>query len=479
MGQGGDATSIIYMEVEGIKIAIQLAKDALRTAWQLAKFLLCSARDAKYKKTIGKTNSKNFAARANGQRTIPMKMDKDIYKQFCKLAEKAGILFTAYEPLRSGEKGSVHVVIMESQAATVQDILSQIKESKVRKEVKQGMEEETAKKQFDENNRAESMEEFAENVGATTDAETFDADMKERFGEDYDNIIEFPKQKSAGIDLDKVDNLADVIQFTEWKEKLEKDSPVEIKFVYDEENKKSQIVEQTESHVMLEGENLFGAQKGWQALWVPKDAIDPPLDKEPGKGGMRTVKLQKDETVIISDPMKDGMSTIVKAEELRYTMPRTEAQDMVAEEIKYQKTSTPPQPQSPEGEMDLKGRTFDSKEESGLDITLDKDTLGAFATEDAVRTRVPKTWGEHIRYLWLDKKDLKEVREGKTLATTLQADKKYDLYDKDGNVAESLTGKELVSTYYDRKNFIKKNTGIQENAGRNMMQVRGRGKKLK
>lgn len=50
MNGGGDAVQVMYMEVEGIKLAYQVSKDAVRLAKQLMTFLIRSMMDAPYKK---------------------------------------------------------------------------------------------------------------------------------------------------------------------------------------------------------------------------------------------------------------------------------------------------------------------------------------------------------------------------------------------------------------------------------------------
>ena len=73
-------------------------------------------------------------------------------------------------------------------------ILSMIKENRIKEDVKSGMSEEQAEKVFDENNHTQTMDEFAENVGVMAEDDVFETDMKERFGEDYEEkILNFEK----------------------------------------------------------------------------------------------------------------------------------------------------------------------------------------------------------------------------------------------------------------------------------------------
>lgn len=83
-----------------------------------------------------------------------------------------------------------------------------------------------------------------------------------------------------------------------------------------------------------------------------------------------------------------------------------------------------------------------------LDITI-SDTLIAGAREDAVKTRVPGTWGESVRYLWTARTDILEIHDGKTMLTFLDPNKEYQLYDDKDRVVEVKQGQELYDRHYD------------------------------
>ena len=104
IGQGGESMQVIYMEVEGIKIAYQLTKDAVKILAKLGKFLLCLLKDAPYKKVRGQTNIKNFLMRANGQSLMTATVDKKTYMEIAKLAKRYGLLYHAITPLQSGKR---------------------------------------------------------------------------------------------------------------------------------------------------------------------------------------------------------------------------------------------------------------------------------------------------------------------------------------------------------------------------------------
>ena len=76
----------------------------------------------------------------------------------------------------------------------LQELLSRYKNEQIKEDVKCGLSKEQSERNYEENNRTETMEEFTNNVGAATSEETFDKDMKERFGEDYQGkVIDYVK----------------------------------------------------------------------------------------------------------------------------------------------------------------------------------------------------------------------------------------------------------------------------------------------
>lgn len=89
-----------------------------------------------------------------------------------------------------------------------------------------------------------------------------------------------------------------------------------------------------------------------------------------------------------------------------------------------------------------------SKNTNLSDITITK-TLMVSENDHAVKTRVPGTWGENARYLWLDKKDVMEIYGGKTLLSYIDREKPYKLYSEDNRVVEMVTGEILYENHYD------------------------------
>lgn len=426
MMNGQDAgMQVVYMEVEGIKIAVQLAKDALRLAWQLGKFLLLAARDAPYKKAVGKTNIKNLKARAGDGALVAATMSRETFQKFEKEAAKCGILFSVFEPLGSGKRGSVQIILCEKDMAMFQSLLQKYKEEAIKKTVKNGGNKEKAEKDFDENNRTESMTEFAENVGATTEEAVFDADMKERFGEDYKaQIIDItthlkdddPKVQTAGVDEEKVKALAEVIQFEDRAQRLREEAPVQFQFTYDPKNGKSQVVEETKTHIRIAGKGIGVPDRNeWGSIWLPKAAILPSLNKETADGTY-TARLAEDAAVVTEDPTGKEKPQQVKAKDVPY-------------DITIGKTYA--------------GDTPDVAERNAAPMIWDEN-------DRAVKTRIPGTYGENMRFLWLEKEKMMDTPNGKAILTDLEKHKKYKIYDMDNHVVGKMTGEELFHAHYDR-----------------------------
>ena len=82
------------------------------------------------------------------------------------------------------------------------------------------------------------------------------------------------------------------------------------------------------------------------------------------------------------------------------------------------------------------------------DITINKSSLIIQENDKAVKTRVPGTYGDNVRYLWIDKSNIIDIYGGKTMLSFIDQSKNYELLDKNNNVVE-ISGKELYS-HYDR-----------------------------
>lgn len=84
-----------------------------------------------------------------------------------------------------------------------------------------------------------------------------------------------------------------------------------------------------------------------------------------------------------------------------------------------------------------------------LDITITKKLI-VEENDHAVKTRIPGTWGEDAKYLWIDKQKIMEIHSGKTILTFLNQDKDYKLYSADNKVVATMRGSDLYDGHYDR-----------------------------
>ncbi|MBR1744154.1 MAG: PcfB family protein [Lachnospiraceae bacterium] len=87
-----------------------------------------------------------------------------------------------------------------------------------------------------------------------------------------------------------------------------------------------------------------------------------------------------------------------------------------------------------------------SKNTNLTDVTISK-TLIIQENDHAVKTRVPGTWGETARYVWINKENIMDIHNGKTMLTFLDSGKNYKLYDEQNRVVETKKGDELYKHY--------------------------------
>ena len=90
-----------------------------------------------------------------------------------------------------------------------------------------------------------------------------------------------------------------------------------------------------------------------------------------------------------------------------------------------------------------------SKDTSLEDVTISK-TLIVAENDRAVKTRIPGTWGDNVRYLWISKENIMDIHDGKTMLTFLDSKKEYKLYDEENRVVETKQGQALYQEHYDR-----------------------------
>ena len=117
-------------------------------------------------------------------------------------------------------------------------------------------------------------------------------------------------------------------------------------------------------------------------------------------------------------------------------------------------------------ENDLQsGKDYPEQEYEYGDITISRElnSLVLEENETAIKTRVPKTYGKNIKFLWIDKANLTEVHGGKSYLTHIDPEETYELYGKENQLVEKIKGEDLIK-YYDRHDRNKEKEVIMPKA---------------
>ncbi len=100
------------------------------------------------------------------------------------------------------------------------------------------------------------------------------------------------------------------------------------------------------------------------------------------------------------------------------------------------------------------------------DITIARKLI-AEENDHAIKTRIPGTWGEEARYIWIGKDRAMEIHRGKTILTFIDRDKDYKVYSADNRVMGTMKGEELYQGHYDRVSAeVRKRYGDTEQKAR-------------
>ena len=89
-----------------------------------------------------------------------------------------------------------------------------------------------------------------------------------------------------------------------------------------------------------------------------------------------------------------------------------------------------------------------SKNTDLLDITITKKLI-VKENDRAVKTRVPGMYGDKAGYIWINRSDIMEIHNGKTLLTYLDKNKDYKIYSEDNWVLYTIKGEQLYNGHYD------------------------------
>lgn len=90
-----------------------------------------------------------------------------------------------------------------------------------------------------------------------------------------------------------------------------------------------------------------------------------------------------------------------------------------------------------------------AKNQNVMDITVARKMIEE-ENDHAVKMRIPGTWGREARYLWMEKQDLMEIHDGKTLLAFLDREKEYRLYSAGNEEVGVMKGEQLYDKHYDK-----------------------------
>ena len=108
------------------------------------------------------------------------------------------------------------------------------------------------------------------------------------------------------------------------------------------------------------------------------------------------------------------------------------------------------------------------------EITITKKLI-AEENGHAIKTRIPGTWGENARYVWLGKDKAMEIHDGKSILTFLERGKDYKIYSEDNRVVGTMKGKDLYEGHYDRVSAqVRKRHADLERKAREQGHARGK-----
>lgn len=103
---------------------------------------------------------------------------------------------------------------------------------------------------------------------------------------------------------------------------------------------------------------------------------------------------------------------------------------------------------------------LDNDKSKEINITID-ESLVFSDKAGMIKTRVPGTYGENIRFLMVGQSDVEYINNDKTILTSLKADKTYNLFDSDNKIVEKISGQKLFDGHYDPVTLNKQNEDIE------------------
>lgn len=112
---------------------------------------------------------------------------------------------------------------------------------------------------------------------------------------------------------------------------------------------------------------------------------------------------------------------------------------------------------------ETKVATDSQVDKNHVDITITTQLI-MDENEQAIKTRVPGMWGANEGYIWIDRDNIININNNKTILTFLDREKDYEIYSADNKVIGKMKGGELYDKHYDNvdKNVRKHYEGVQK-----------------
>lgn len=108
-----------------------------------------------------------------------------------------------------------------------------------------------------------------------------------------------------------------------------------------------------------------------------------------------------------------------------------------------------------------------SKDLNLVDITITKQLI-LEENDHAIKTKIPSGKGKSI---WIEKSNIMEIHDGKTLLTFLDKNKEYKLYSEDNRVVGTMKGDQLYEGHYDHVGNVVRERYDKAQAKRNISTV--------
>ena len=433
----GEINQIINTSIHGIEISVRATKETLFMLKRLIEILEAATFRRGLHKTTGKMLLSTLKMKGN---VFSAKMTDDVYKEFKSFLKhkgrKYGIQWANGPTL---EKGFNRVFIAEADAELYKAFL----EDYARKHCKSKEEKEDVIKDnsiedlsayMNHSGMLECSSEEYEKAQISVNGKAWMARVDKAEKPEYQkkNLIQEGMEKNKIQDLKK----SGKYQFIHFsvKDLLKKPDGSNVIRVADPIHDHAIQIDIKPQYLFQDGDKLTAAVPNDQKVNIRNLVNDEPLEM----------------------PMKDYMSQrkeIMEHFQKAYT-------EKALMPFQYKSTVEPDTKREKSTNRAIKNPNI-------VDITISK-TLVHGENEQYFKTRIPGMYGKNEGFLWVEKKGAKEIHNGKSIYTSLNKEKKYNIYSADGEILRDMKGDELYSHYDGNSAKYQSDKG---NASKNIFQT--------